>query len=219
MARVLMTYGGWDGHEPKLTSDRFASFLRGAGHEVIQSDNLDSYADTHLMASLDLIVQTVTCSQITPEQWAGLDAAVKAGCGFAGWHGGVADSFRGNIDYQWMTGGQFLAHPGNCKDYEVHLNGWNDPIIAGLSDFRMQSEQYYMLVDPGNLVLATTTFDGVHDPLRKGVIMPVVWKRYWGKGRVFVNVLGHVDRDFEVPEARIITERGLIWAMRNQEFV
>ncbi len=213
--RALMTYGGWDGHEPKPTSDRFAAFLRSQGFEVIQSDTLDSYTDAALMGSLDLIVQTWTCGTITNEQWQGLDAAVKRGVGFAGWHGGVADAFRSNIDYQWMSGGQFLAHPGNCKDYEVHITSWDDPIVAGLSDFRMHSEQYYMLVDPGNLVLATTTFDGVHDPLRKGVVMPVVWKRLWGQGRVFVNVLGHVDSDFNVPEARIITERGLLWAAKK----
>ena len=212
--KALMTYGGWDGHEPKRTSDRFAAFLRGQGYEVIQSPTLDSYLDAALMGSLDLIVQTWTCGSITDEQWAGLNRAVSDGVGFAGWHGGIVDAFRGNIDYQWLTGGQFVSHPGGITDYEVHITGWEDPIMAGLSDFCMRSEQYYMLVEPSNLVLATTTFDGVHDPLRKGTVMPVVWKRKWGKGRVFVNCLGHVNSDFEVPEARIITERGLLWASK-----
>jgi uncharacterized protein len=211
---VLMTYGGWDGHEPKQTSDRFAAFLRGQGCTVVQSDSLDSYTDAKLMASVDLIVQTVTCGTITGDQWKGLHAAVSRGVGFAGWHGGIVDAFRGNIDYQWMTGGQFLGHPGNIMDYEVHLTSFDDPIVAGLSDFRVRSEQYYMMVEPSNQVLATTTFDGVHDPLRKGTVMPVVWKRRWGAGKVFVNALGHVNSDFEVPEARIITERGLLWAMK-----
>lgn len=212
--KALMVYGGWDGHEPKQTSDRFAAYLRTQGFEVIQSPTLDSYLDESLMGSLSLIVNTVTCGSITGEQWNGLSKAVNSGVGLAGWHGGIVDAFRGNVDYQWMTGGQFVSHPGNIKEYEVHIIGWEDPIMAGLNDFTMNSEQYYMLVEPSNLVLATTTFDGVHDPLRKGTIMPVVWKRKWGKGRVFVNCLGHVNSDFEVPEARIITERGLLWAAK-----
>ena len=211
---ALMVHGGWDGHEPKLTSDRFAAFLRGQGFTVIQSSTLDSYLDATLMGSLSLVVQTVTCGTLSKEQWTGLHQAVQSGVGFAGWHGGVVDAFRGHIDYQWMTGGQFVAHPGNIFDYEVHITNPEDGIMAGLGDFRMQSEQYYMLVDPSNLVLATTTFDGAHAPQRKGTVMPVVWKRWWGQGRVFINCLGHVDRDFDVPEARIITERGLMWAAR-----
>lgn len=211
---ALMVHGGWDGHEPKLTSDRFAAFLRGQGFTVIQSPTLDSYLDATLMGSLSLIVQTVTCGTLSKEQWAGLHQAVQSGVGFAGWHGGVVDAFRGHIDYQWMTGGQFVAHPGNIFEYEVHITNPEDGIMAGLRDFRMRSEQYYMLVDPSNLVLATTTFDGIHEPQRKGTVMPVVWKRWWGQGRVFINCLGHVDRDFDVPEARIITERGLMWAAR-----
>lgn len=212
--KALMTYGGWDGHEPKQTSDRFAAYLRGQGWEVIQSATLDSYLDAQLMGSVDLIVQTWTCGAITGEQWKALNTAVSGGVGFAGWHGGIVDAFRGNVDYQWMTGGQFVSHPGGIIDYEVHITSWEDPIVAGLKDFRMKSEQYYMLVEPSNLVLAETTFDGVHDPLRKGTVMPVVWKRKWGQGRVFVNCLGHVDSDFEVAEARIITERGLRWAAK-----
>ncbi len=212
--KALMVYGGWDGHEPKQTSDRFAAFLGTQGFEVIQSATLDSYLDTALMESLSLIVNTVTCGTLTGDQWNGLQTAVKAGVGLAGWHGGIVDAFRGNVDYQWMTGGQFVAHPGNIKEYEVHITSWEDPLLAGLSDFKITSEQYYMLVDPSNLVLATTTFDGVHDALRKGTVMPVVWKRKWGNGRVFVNCLGHVNSDFEVPEARIIMERGLLWAAK-----
>ena len=212
--KALMVYGGWDGHEPKQTSDRFAAFLRTQGFEVIQSATLDSYLDTALMESLSLIVNTVTCGTLTGDQWKGLNKAVKSGVGLAGWHGGIVDAFRGNIDYQWMTGGQFVGHPGNILQYEVHITAWEDPLLAGLSDFTITSEQYYMLVDPSNLVLATTTFDGVHDASRKGTVMPVVWKRKWGNGRVFVNCLGHVNSDFEVPEARIIMERGLLWAAK-----
>jgi type 1 glutamine amidotransferase len=212
MPRALMVRGGWTGHEPVQTSDRFAVFLRNAGFDVVVSDSLDAYADASLMDSLQLIVQNWTMGELNKEQWNGLDGAVRRGVGLAGWHGGLCDSFRGHIGYQWMTGGQFLGHPGNQIEFEVHLSDWDDGITEGLADFRITSEQYYLLVDPSNLVLATTTFDGVHDPLRKGTVMPVVWKRKWGQGRVFYSALGHVDRDFAVPEARIILERGLLWA-------
>lgn len=216
MRRALMVWGGWDGHQPEATTALFATFLRSQGFDVVVSPTADAYCDAALMQSpdLSLIVNNVTCGKLEKEQWAGLDAAVKRGVGFAGWHGGAGDAYRGHIDYQWMVGGQFLSHPGNIKAYEVHISSWDDPIVAGLTDFTMNSEQYYMLTDPGNLVIASTTFDGVHDPLRKGVVMPVVWKRRWGQGRVFYSALGHVLKDFDVPEARTIMERGLLWAAR-----
>ena len=214
MRRALMVWGGWDGHEPKQCVERFVPFLKRNGFDVVVSDTLDSYKESALMGSLSLIVPCWTSGQISGDQWNGLTAAVNAGVGLAGWHGGMCDAFRGHIDYQWMTGGQFLSHPGNIIDYEVHITAWDDPIMAGLSDFRLKSEQYYMLVDPSNEVLATTTFDGVHDPLRKGTVMPTVWKRRWGKGKVFYSALGHVATDFDVPEARTIMERGLLWAAK-----
>lgn len=213
--RALMVYGGWDGHQPKETTARFRGFLERSGFTVVSRDSLDAYADATLMGSVDLVVQCWTMGQMTAAQSQGLQQAVAAGVGLAGWHGGLGDSFRGDIGYQWMTGGQFLGHPGNCIDYRVHISDWDDSITAGIADFTMpKTEQYYMLVDPSNLVLATTTFSGEHQEHTAGVVMPVVWKRRWGKGKVFYSALGHVDTDFNVLEARTITERGLLWAAR-----
>jgi hypothetical protein len=141
-------------------------------------------------------------------------ATIKAGTGLAGWHGGMADSFRNNVEYQWMVGGQWVAHPGNIIDYTVNITNHDDPITAGLADFQMHSEQYYMHVDPSNEVLATTTFDGTYAPWVAGTVMPVVWKRMWGAGKVFYSSLGHVARDFDVPEAKEIVRRGMLWATR-----
>jgi type 1 glutamine amidotransferase len=149
---------------------------------------------------------------ITKEQEAGLLAAVRSGVNIAGWHGGMADSFRNNPDYQFMVGGQWVAHPGNVIDYAVTIVRPDDPIMAGLNDFQMHSEQYYLHVDPSNEVLATTTFGGDHLPWIAGTVMPVVWKRRWGAGRVFYCSLGHKAYDFDVPEARTIVERGMLWA-------
>jgi type 1 glutamine amidotransferase len=173
---------------------------------------LDAYLDAEKMASYNVITQVVTMSTITREQEAGLLAAIASGVGYSGWHGGMADAFRNNTEYQFMVGGQWVAHPGNIIDYTVQIKEHSDPIVAGLNDFAMHSEQYFLHTDPSNEVLATTTFDGTHCEWIKGTVMPVVWKRRWGKGRVFYSSLGHVSKDFNVLEARTITERGLLWA-------
>jgi uncharacterized protein len=212
---ALFVWGGWDGHEPKQCVDLFAPILTREGFDVTISDTLDAYLDADLMRSLDLIVQVYTMSTITPEQEKSLLETVKSGAGFAGWHGGMADAFRNNPEYQFMVGGQWVAHPGNIIDYTVNITRSSDPIVAGLSDFRMHSEQYYMHVDPSNEVLATTTFSGEYAPWIAGTVMPVVWKRRWGAGRVFYSSLGHVRQDFDVPEATEITRRGMIWAARD----
>ncbi len=209
-----MVWGGWDGHEPKQCVDVFAPILAEKGFEVVISDSLDSYKDQDLMKSLSLVVPVWTMGSIEGEQEAGLLGAVKSGVGIAGWHGGMGDSFRNNTEYQFMVGGQWVAHPGGVIKYTVNITRPSDPIVEGHSDFGMESEQYYMHVDPGNEVLATTTFSGEHAAWIEGCVMPVVWKRKYGAGRVFYSSLGHVARDFDVPEAREIVVRGMMWASR-----
>jgi len=215
MKKALMVWGGWDGHEPKQCVDIFAPILEEKGFEVIISDTLDIYRDADLMGSLSLIVPVWTMGTIEGEQEAGLLNAVRSGVGIAGWHGGMGDSFRNNTEYQFMVGGQWVAHPGGIIDYKVNIVRPDDPIVQGLSDFAMRSEQYYMHVDPSNEVLATTTFSGEHAAWIEGCVMPVVWKRRYGEGRVFYSSLGHVASDFDVPEAREITVRGMLWASRE----
>ena len=214
MKKALIVYGGWEGHEPKLCTEIFAPLLRERGYDVTLSDTLDIYLNQEFLQGLNLIVPLWTMGTITKEQEKGLLSAVAGGVGLAGWHGGMADAFRNNTEYQWMVGGQWVAHPGNIIDYQVNIIDHEDPITAGLSDFTMHSEQYYMHVDPSNQVLATTTFSGEHAHWVNGVVMPVVWKRMWDKGRVFYSSLGHVARDFNVPEAKEIQIRGMMWASR-----
>ncbi len=209
---VLIVWGGWEGHEPKQCVDIFAPWLESQGFAVQVSNTLDSYLDADLLKAQDLIVQTVTMSQITGDQEKGLLDAVRGGVNIAGWHGGLADSFRNNTSYQFMVGGQWVAHPGGVIDYEVNISDHDDPVTAGIPDFKMHSEQYYMHVDPMNRVLATTTFSGDHASWIDGVVMPVVWKKMYGSGRVFYSSLGHVAKDFDVFEAREIMQRGMLWA-------
>jgi len=212
--RALLVWGGWEGHEPFQCVQVFAPLLEQAGIQVDIVDTLDVYLDAARLQAYDLISQVVTMSTITPEQEKGLLDAVESGVGFAGWHGGMADAFRNNTAYQFMVGGQWVAHPGNIIDYTVNIIDHADPIMAGLADFAMHSEQYYMHVDPANQVLATTTFGGTYCAWIDGVVMPVVWKRRYGQGRVFYSSLGHVAADFNVPEAKEIMRRGLLWAAR-----
>jgi type 1 glutamine amidotransferase len=211
--KAIMVWGGWMGHEPDQCVAIFKPFLESQGYDVAVFDTLDAYLDTEMVMALDLIVPVWTMGTITREQEQGLLNAVKSGIGIAGWHGGMGDSFRNNVEYQFMVGGQWVAHPGGVIDYEVNITS-DDPIVAGLNDFKMHSEQYYVHVDPSNEVLATTTFNGDHAYWIDGTVMPVAWKRMYGKGRVFYASVGHVAKDFEVFEAREIVNRGMLWASK-----
>jgi len=206
--KALITYGGWNGHEPGPVSEIFEGELKRHGFDVIRTDTLDALLEADVMTDLDLIVPHWTMSQISGEQWKALSEAVRSGVGIAGQHGGMGDAFRQNTDYQFMVGGQWVAHPDGIIDYRVHIVDHADPITAGLHHFDMHSEQYYMHVDPANHVLATTTFEF------NGATVPVAWKKMWGRGRVFYSSLGHVAADFDVPEALAIQTRGMLWAAR-----
>jgi uncharacterized protein len=212
--KALFVWGGWEGHEPKKGVDLFAPFLEQQGYEVEISDTLDTYLDKEKMNALSLVVPVWTMGTITKEQSQGLLEAVKSGVGIAGWHGCMADSFRNDTEYQFMVGGQWVAHPGNIIDYTIQVTRPDDPIVEGISEFAMHSEQYYMHIDPIIEVLATTTFNGEHAPWIAGSTVPVVWKKRWGEGKVFYSSLGHVAKDFDVPEARTIMQRGMLWASR-----
>jgi len=208
--KALIVYGGWAGHEPDQVAAILAKALREHDVEVELSETLEVFCDASKLAELDLIVPHWTMGSIETEPLRGLLAAVEAGTGIAGLHGGMGDAFRQATDYQFMVGGQWVAHPGGIVDYRVHIVDHADEITAGLNHFDMHSEQYYMHVDPSNHVLATTTFEF------NGCTMPVVWKRMYGKGRVFYSSLGHVAKDLDVPEALTIIARGMLWAARGK---
>jgi hypothetical protein len=214
--KALFVYGGWPGHEPVPCRDLFVPWMKSLGWDVTVSDTQDVYADKELMGSLDVVVQVWTMGTIEKANLAGLLEAVRGGVGIAGWHGGLGDAYRQETEYQFMVGGQWVAHPGNVIDYTVEITDKDDPITAGLSDFKMHSEQYYMHVDPNSTVLATTTFSGEHAPWIDKATMPIAWKKVYGKGRVFYTSLGHVAEDFDVPEALTITQRGILWASESR---
>ena len=212
--RALIVHGGWDGHDPAGFADHYATVLREEGFEVELSDTLDALADADALGRLSLIVPIWTMGAITSEQLEPLTQAVAGGVGLAGFHGGMGDAFRDATDFQLMVGGQFVGHPDGIKDYEVTIADRGHEITRDVSDFAVTSEQYYMHVDPSNHVLATTTFHPRTAPWLDGVIMPVVWTRRWGAGRVFYSSVGHSLGDLDVPEVPEIQRRGMLWAAR-----
>jgi type 1 glutamine amidotransferase len=208
---ALIVWGGWEGHTPERSAMVIKGLLEAHEFSVRVENSTTAFADPAI-AKLNLIVPMITMSTIAKEEVENLCAAVRGGVGLAGMHGQMGDSFRNETEYQFMVGGQWVAHPGNIIDYRVNISKPDDAIVKGIGDFDYRSEQYYMHVDPANEVLATTTFVAEHAPWVKGVVMPVVWKKLYGKGRVFYSALGHTADEFNVPQMKTIMERGLLWA-------
>ncbi|MCC6414913.1 MAG: ThuA domain-containing protein [Opitutaceae bacterium] len=213
--QALILQGGWDGHQPVECGELFATKLRERGFAVDVTDTLTTLEDAARLGTYSLIVPIWTMGTLTATQEQNLVNAVLGGVGIAGFHGGMGDAFRGSLAYQWMTGGQFVAHPDNVKDYVIRIVNHDDPITRGIPDFAVKSEQYYMLVDPRNEVLAVTTHQSVSVPWTNGVEMPFVWKKVHGEGRVFYSAAGHQRSEFDdYPEQLEITLRGMSWAAR-----
>ncbi|CDX33131.1 ThuA domain-containing protein [Mesorhizobium sp. ORS 3428] len=212
--KALITWGGREFHTPKQSALVIRDMLAAHDFEVVVENGTTAYGDPEL-ASFDLIIPVITLGTIEKPELQNLLQAVRGGTGLAGFHATMCDTFRMETDYQFMTGGQWVKHPGDIIDYRINIAKPSDPIMRGISDFDYRSEQYYMHVDPSNEVLATTTFTGEYFGWIDGVVMPVVWKRRFGTGRVFYSALGHTFEEFKVPQMHTIMERGLLWAARS----
>jgi hypothetical protein len=215
MKKALIVWGGWDGHEPQQVADIFATFLRDENFEVEISDTLDSFLDADKINALDLIVPIWTMGKITHEQLQTVVEAVAGGVGMAGCHGGMCDAFRDAVEWAFMTGGTWVSHPGgDGVEYMVNVQPSANPLVEGIDDFMVKSEQYYLHVDPAVEVLATTRFpqaNWYHSA--NGVVdMPVVWTKRWGLGRVYYNSLGHHADIVAMPQVGELMRRGCLWA-------
>jgi type 1 glutamine amidotransferase len=213
MRKALIVWGGWPGHEPEQGAAAVAALLRDEGFAVRIEGDIAAFGSP-AVHEMSLVVPVITRATIEAAPLANLVAAVEAGVGLAGYHGGLAASFRDAVAFHFMCGCQWVAHPGNIIPYRVNVTRPDDPIMAGIDDFDYVSEQYYLHVDPAVEVLATTTFSGEHAPWTQGVVMPVVYKKRFGAGRVFYTSLGHVAAELAHPSAREILRRGLLWAAR-----
>lgn len=229
MKQALVVRGGWDGHQPFETTEIFIPFLRDNGYEVRVEESPAIYADEEFMSKVDLIQQTNTMNTIEKEEFQGLQKAIIAGTGFGGWHGGIADSYRNSSDYLQMLGGQFANHPGkepserkgeqsdNYVPHTINISerGKDHPITMGLKDFSLTTEQYWVLHDDYNDVLATTTQKvRPWDPWNREITSPAIWTRNWGEGKIFVTTCGHNLEIVLDKNVRTIIERGLLWASR-----
>ena len=222
MRKVLIFQGGWDGHEPQLTSKRFARLMEEEGYQAEISDTLDCLKDTEKLMEYHLLVACWTMGNIPWECSRSIAKAVGAGVGLAGCHGGMCDSFRQDTEWQFMTGGQWVSHPGgDGVRYTVNICHGSSPITEGLEDFEVASEQYYVHVDPAIEVLATTRFPVVnyYHASNKACDVPVAWTKFWGVGRVFYSSRGHQDDVVDkAPTAEILMERGLLWAGEGKSY-
>ncbi len=211
---AMIVWGGWNGHDPDLCASIYRTWLMADGYDVRVETTTAAFADPAIH-DLSLIIPIYTMSKIEKAEALNLCAAVQGGVGLAGHHGGMCDAFRDSVEYQFMCGGQWVAHPGNIIDFRVNVSKPDDPVMRGISDFDYRSEHYYMHVDPGIEVLATTTFSGEHAPWVDGVVMPVVWKKRFGKGRVFYCTLGHRAYELDIPQMKQMMTRGMAWAARQ----
>ena len=226
---ALVVRGGWDGHQPVEATELFIPFLEGTGYDVRVEESPKIYADADFMAGVDLIMQCMTMSSIEGDEFDGLRSAIEKGTGLAGWHGGIADSYRNTSDYLHLIGGQFACHPGKHPHERIGEQSDNfvahtvnilpaaaeHPITLGISDFDLVTEQYWVLADDYIDVLATTTQRAREgDPWHREVTSPAIWTRQWGRGRIFVATPGHSVETLEDSNVRTIIERGLLWASR-----
>ncbi|CAM3990889.1 ThuA domain-containing protein [Cohnella lubricantis] len=219
MRKALIVWGGWDGHQPREVADIFRNVLEKEQFEVEVSDTLEAFADESKLKGLDLIVPVWTMGRIEQQWVTNVSNAVQSGVGLAGCHGGMCDSFRENTDWQFMTGGQWVAHPGNDGvEYAVHIARGSSPLVEGLDDFTVKTEQYYLHIDPAVEVLATTRFPVVPGPhsLNKPVDMPVAWTKRWGAGRVYYNSLGHHADIVDIPVVTEMMRRGFLWCAEGK---
>ena len=222
MKKALIFYGGWERHDPARVSARFAAMLEKNGFAVDRVEGTDALEDGEKLLAYDLIVPCMTMSTLPRACEKNISYAVSRGVGLAGCHGGMCDAFRNSTEWQFITGGQWVAHPGNDGvKYTVNIRRGSSPIIDGIEDFEISSEQYYLHVDPAIEVLATTRFpvaNGYH-AANKPVDMPVAWTKYWGLGRVYYCSLGHNDGVFAAsPSACLLMERGMLWAAEGKAY-
>ena len=209
--KALVIWGGMELHTPERGAHVVRELLEAEGFAVTVTDDYDALGAEDV-GSNDLVVPIIT-DGVAPEKIGNLVAAVRAGTGLAGYHMGLATTFRASVPFRYMAGVYWVQHPGNIITYRVDVTRDDHPIMAGIESFEHTSEQYYLNYDPAVEVLATTTFSGEFHPWRKDVVMPVVFTTMHDQGRVFYSSLGHTADELVGP-VREILRRGLVWAAR-----
>lgn len=130
--KAFIFYGGWEGHEPELESARFKNWLEEAGFDVTRVDSLEPLDDADYVKSFDLIVPCWTQGELPDKYCFAVSDAVAAGTGLAGVHGGMCDSFRWSVEWQYMTGSQWVSHPGD--HYLHHMSKLSEENIKYMAE-------------------------------------------------------------------------------------
>lgn len=210
--RALVLYGGWEEHQPERVAD-FARRRALRDFEVVASQDLD-VLDVDVLSDFDLLAPVWTFGELSQAQERALVRAVTDGLGLLTWHGATS-AFLDSRDHKFLIGGQFVAHPGGQDvTYTVRFLG-NDPLVDGLEDLTVTTEQYYLLVDPSVKVLATTRMEAPGMEWLEQVEMPVAWTRTWGSGRVFYCSLGHTVETLEAAPVATLLRRAARWVSRS----
>ena len=217
MKSALIISGGWEVHEPKQKAETVRGWLEAEHFEVTVAGSLKAFVENDLKQYGVIIpIWSATADEpLTDEQVAKVNEAVARGVGIAGFHSGMF-SFASKVNWQFMTGGHWVAHPGGGKvTYDVNVKkNLDHPITAGLDNFKVCSEQFYLHVDPAVSPLASTHFpvaDGPH-AANGAVEMPVAFVKKWGRGRVYYCSIGHIADDIKQEPVSTLIKRGLLWA-------
>lgn len=211
--KALIVWGGMALHTPERGARVIQDLLEAEHFECVITSDYDALGDPSV-ASHDLVVPVITDGTLESAKMDNLIQAIRAGTGLAGYHMGLATSFRSSVPFRYAASVYWVQHPGDIITYRVDVTRPDHPIMQGIESFEHTSEQYYLNYDPAVEVLATTTFSGEFHPWRKNVVMPVVFTTMQGKGRVFYSSLGHTADELDIPNVRTILTRGLLWASR-----
>ncbi|XOV81012.1 MAG: ThuA domain-containing protein [Aestuariibacter sp.] len=209
---LLLLYGGWEGHLPRKMAEIFRQRFSGQ-YDIKLHSSLD-YLLSPEIYEFDAIIPLWTQGELSPAQESAFSAAISYGLGLIAWHGS-ADAFRCNQQFKMMLGGTFISHPGDKVHYPV-VPVTNPQIsIVDMPVFELESEQYYMHVDPSVNWVAETVFTSSNRPWHK-VRMPVSWTKMWGQGRVFYTAIGHDVESFEHDAALKLLGKGIEWVLEGK---
>lgn len=218
-SKALIIYGGWEGHSPEETSLYMSDLLATEGYQVLRVNDLSILNDLTALREFDLIIMHWTRGDLEVSQYTNIQQVVSEGTGLAGIHGGLTSAFQNNKKWLWLTGGCFVSHPGGLgQEYKVNITDTNHVITSNISDFSVKTEQYYVLVDPAVHILATSSFEIENHPnyVNCPIKIPISWTKYWGKGKVFFQSIGHDLEVLKLKSVSDLTIQGFKWASRTE---
>jgi type 1 glutamine amidotransferase len=200
--KVLVFTGGsiHDGHGIGLSLE--ATLKKDDRFEVTRIENDLEALVAPKLDPFDVVVFEYTVGEITEAQKRGIMSAVASGKGFVGIHS-AADSFRGDPDWEAFVGGHFITHPA-YRQFQVSVTDEKSSVTDGIAEFFITDEQYILDYDSRVKVLGSGLY--------KGKVMPAIWTKSWGKGKVYYMSFGHDPRSCEQEIFKTLLVRAVRWA-------